>query len=117
MEFETLHFHLKAKPGATEEYPFGEDAMVFKVGGKMFALFAFQETPLRVTLKCDPQEAEALREMYASVQPGYYMNKSHWNTITIDGEVPDDEIIAMTDASYALVRSSLTKAQRESLAG
>ncbi len=89
--------------------------MVFKVGGKMFALLAFRETPLRITLKCDPDEAEALREMYAAVSGGYYMNKRHWNTIKINGEIPDEEIFAMTDASYALVRQSLPKAQRDSI--
>ena len=113
MEFEALHWCLKAKPGATEEFPFDADTMVFKVGGKMFALLAFRETPLKITLKCDPGEAEVLREMYAAVTAGYYMNKRHWNTVVLDGEIPDDEIIAMTDASYTLVRQSLPKAQRE----
>ena len=115
MEFDALHRHLKAKPGAAEEFPFDADTMVFKVGGKMFALLAFRETPLRITLKCNPQEAEALREMYAAVTAGYYMNKRHWNTVTIDGKIPDDEILAMTDASYNLVRQSLPKAQRDSI--
>ena len=112
---ETLLAHLKTKPGATEEFPFDVNTMVFKVGGKMFALLAFRETPLKITLKCEPDEAEALREMYAAVTPGYYMNKRHWNTITIDGEVPDEEMLAMTDASYGLVKQSLPKAQRETM--
>ena len=117
MGFNALHPHIKAKAGAAEEFPFDEDTMVFKVGGKMFALLAFRETPLKITLKCDPDEAEALREMYVAVTPGYYMSKRHWNTVVLDGEIPDEEIIAMTDASYTLVRQSLTKAQRDALDG
>ena len=111
-----LQNYLLSKKGATEEIPFGPDARVFKVMGKMFALFAWETDPLRITLKCDPDDALALRQQYAAVQPGYYMNKRHWNTITLDGSVPDPELLAMIDDSYALVVAGLKKSLREQLA-
>ncbi len=75
MELETLRAYLLEKKGSTEERPFGPEAMVFKVMGKMFALVAWEEIPLRITLKCDPDDALALRDQYKAVQPGYYMSK------------------------------------------
>ncbi len=116
MDLPTLKIHLLAQPGATEETPFGPDALVYKVAGKMFALVAWNEEPLRLTLKCDPADALALRQMYESVGPGYYMSKRHWNTITLDGEVPDDELRAMMDDSYALVVKGLPKKVQRELA-
>lgn len=77
--------------------------MVFKVKEKMFALIAVEETPLRINLKCDPELALHLRAAYSAVQPGYHMNKKHWNTVTIDGTIPDGEIITMINDSYDLV--------------
>ncbi len=109
MDFETLRKYLLAKPGATEEFPFGPSAMVFKVRGKMFALIAVEKTPLRINLKCDPELALHLRAAYSAVQPGYHMNKKHWNTITIDGSLPDEEIVTMIDDSYDLVVKGLGK--------
>ncbi len=103
MDFETLRKYLLDKPGATEEFPFGPSTMVFKVRGKMFALIAVHETPLRINLKCDPELALHLRAAFNAVQPGFHMNKKHWNTILIDGSIPDDEIVTMIDDSYALV--------------
>jgi predicted DNA-binding protein (MmcQ/YjbR family) len=103
MEFESLLNYLLDKPGATQEFPFGPSAMVFKVSGKMFALIAVKETPLRINLKCDPELALHLRAAYDAVQPGYHMNKKHWNTITIDGSIPDEEFLTMVDDSYDLV--------------
>jgi len=115
MELETLCAYLLKKKGATEERPFGPEALVFKVVGKMFALIAWEEIPLRITLKCDPDDALALRDQYEAVQPGYYMSKKHWNTITLDGSIPNDEILGMIDASYALVVKGLKKAIRREL--
>ena len=109
MDFETLRKYLFDKPGATEEFPFGPSAMVFKVKGKMFALIAVEKTPLRINLKCDPELALHLRAAYSAVQPGYHMNKKHWNTITIDGSLPDEEIVTMIDDSYDLVVKGLGK--------
>lgn len=115
MELEELRAYLMSKKGATEERPFGPDSLVFKVAGKMFALVAWAETPLRITLKCDPDDALAFRELYRAVQPGYYMNKRHWNTIVLDGSVPRDVFLEMVDASYALVVGGLTKSARREL--
>lgn len=100
-----------AKPGAREDYPFGEEVAVFKVADKMFALL-LDADPARLTLKCDPHLAEALRDRYDAVSPGYHMNKRHWNTIDLDGTVPDDELTEMIDHSYELVAGALTKAKR-----
>ncbi len=115
MKLEALRSYLIEKKGATEEQPFGPDALVYKVMGKMFALIAWEETPLRITLKCGPEHAVVLRRTYEAVQPGYYMSKRHWNTITLDGSIPDDEILEMIDDSYALVVKGLKKALREKL--
>ncbi|MDM8521848.1 MmcQ/YjbR family DNA-binding protein [Desulfococcaceae bacterium HSG8] len=115
MELDPLRDYLLTKAGAYQDFPFGPDAMVFKVMKKMFALVAWGEDPLRITLKCDPDLALSLREVYESVRPGYYMNKKHWNTVTLDGTVPDDEIFAMIDDSYQLVVKTLRKADKEKL--
>ena len=102
------------EPGAVEDYPFGDEAAVFKVAGKMFAILVETE-PCRLTLKCDPYLAEALRERFAAVRPGYHTNKRHWNTIDLDGSVPQDELAEMVDHSYDAVVAGLTKAQRATL--
>jgi predicted DNA-binding protein (MmcQ/YjbR family) len=115
MDFETLRAYLLQKPGATEDTPFGPDTLVIKAADKMFALIAFQEQPLRVSLKCDPTHAELLRSTYAAVQPGYYLNKRHWNTITLDGSIPEDVFLMMIDESYQLVVKGLSKAARQQL--
>jgi predicted DNA-binding protein (MmcQ/YjbR family) len=115
MQLETVRTYLFQKTGSTEERPFGPDALVYKVMGKMFALVAWEEDPLQITLKCDPDEALFLRDMYTAVQPGYYMNKQHWNTITLDGTIPEIELWQMVDASYSLVVKGLKKSQREKL--
>ena len=97
--------------GATEGYPFGEDALVFKVGGKIFALAHGSS----LSLKCDPGLAVALREEYPAVTPGYHLNKRHWNTIRLDGSVPDNALEEWIEDSYDLTVASLTRAQRAAL--
>ena len=114
-ELEALRDYLLQKNGSAEETPFGPDALVFKVAGKMFALVAWEETPLRITLKCDPSDALALRDQYEAVQPGYYMNKRHWNTVTLDSSIPDGEVLEMIDESYTLVVAGMPKAARQAL--
>ncbi|GGU07932.1 MULTISPECIES: MmcQ/YjbR family DNA-binding protein [Streptomyces] len=96
---------------ATEEFPFGPEASVFKVAGKMFALSALDAEPLRINLKCEPEEAERLREEYAAVAPGYHMNKRHWNTVTVGG-LPDRMVRELIEDSYDLVVAGLPKAVR-----
>lgn len=115
MKLDDLRAYLMQKQRTTEEMPFGPDTLVFKVTGKMFALVAWQSSPLRISLKCDPGDALALRDMYPAVQPGYYLNKKHWNTITLDGTIPESELLTMIDNSYRLVVKSLKKAERDAL--
>jgi len=103
----------REKPGAVQEYPFGDEVAVFKVAGKMFALVPQGEAS--ISLKCDPYRATALRERYPAVTAGYHLNKRHWNTVELDGSLPDDELSDLIDHSYELVVASLTKAQRAGL--
>ena len=115
MDLESFREYCLKKPGATEGTPFGEDTLVFKVGGKMFALAALDEVPTTVNLKCDPDLALELRDRYEQVRPGYHMNKKHWNTIEIDSAIPEAELRKMIDHSYELVVKSLPKAMRAKL--
>ena len=98
-----------SKPRTTEGTPFGPDVVVFKVGGKMFALASLDEVPTTVNLKCDPDLALELRDRYEQVRPGYHMNKKHWNTVEIEGGIPDAELRKMIDHSYDLVAKALPK--------
>ncbi len=111
MKFESLREYLLNKRGACEDFPFGPTVIVFKVMDKMFALIPLDKKSLRINLKCDPELALHLRAKYNSVQPGYHMNKKHWNTIIIDGSIPDDELLAMIDDSYNLVIKGLKKGE------
>lgn len=105
------------RPGAVEDYPFGEGAAVFKVGGRMFALVPLEGEPASVSLKCDPDHAVELRTQYRSVRPGYHLNKRHWNTVDLDGSVDDAELRWMIDHSYELVFAKLPRAVRAQLQG
>ena len=102
-------------PQAKEDYPFGPDVLVFKIKNKLFALMTTREGVERVNLKCDPEEAIILREIFEDVIPGYHMNKAHWNTVILSGSIPDGEIKRMIDRSYCLVVKKLKKLARESL--
>jgi len=114
MNIESLRKYCLSLKGATEGLPFGEDALVFKIGGKMFALTSL-EGPLWVNLKCDPEEAIELREKFPQVTPGYHMNKKHWNTVNIDDTIPDKLIHEWIDESYRLVVSSLPRKVRNEI--
>jgi predicted DNA-binding protein (MmcQ/YjbR family) len=98
--------------GASEEFPFGDEVSVFKVGGKMFALSHLDGEPLQVSVKCHPELAVQLRSAYEAITPGYHLNKRHWNTITLDGSVPDEMVADLVGDSYDLVVASLPKARR-----
>lgn len=115
MTEQTLKQYLLSKPEAVEDFPFGPDAAVYKILGKMFALVFRQQGEWRVNLKCDPQEALELRHVFAAVLPGYHMNKTHWNTVRLDGSLPAGEIERMVDNSYRLVVKGLRKAERRGL--
>ena len=104
--------HFLSKPGAGETTPFGPDVLVYKVGGKMFALTSPDEFPARINLKCDPERAAMLRDEYDSIIPGYHMNKRHWNTLVLDGSLPTKLVRELIDHSYRLVVASLPKSQR-----
>jgi len=115
MDIESFRDYCLKKPHATEGMPFGEDTLVFKVAGKMFALTSLDEIPATANLKCDPDLALELRDRYEQVRPGYHMNKKHWNTVEIDSGLPESELRKMIDHSYDLVAKSLSKALRERL--
>ncbi len=115
MELERIRHYLMSKQGAAEDYPFGPEVMVFKVMGKMFALIPWDKEPLQVNLKCEPDTAMILREIHEAVKPGYHMNKKHWNTIVINGSLPEEIILNMIDESYDLVVKKLKKSDREKL--
>ncbi|WP_371916083.1 MmcQ/YjbR family DNA-binding protein [Paenibacillus sp. P32E] len=104
------------KKGATQEYPFGPEPLVIKIQDKMFALiFENIEKHTIINLKCDPVIADNLREQYENVRPGYHMNKKHWNSITLDGSVPEPDLFAMIDHSYLLVVKTLPKSLQNSI--
>jgi predicted DNA-binding protein (MmcQ/YjbR family) len=111
VDLELFREYCLSKPGATEDMPFGEDVLVFRVSGKMFALAPLDEVPATANLKCDPDLALELRDRYEQVQPGYHMNKKHWNTVEIDSGIPDAELRKMIDHSYDLVANSLPKSK------
>lgn len=114
MNIEDFRTFCMAKKGVTEEFPFDETTLVFKVMGKIFAM-ATLEGELSIYLKCDPELAIELREQYPAVQPGYHMSKKHWNTISIDGSIPSLLIFEWTDHSYHLVIKGLTKKLKDKL--
>jgi predicted DNA-binding protein (MmcQ/YjbR family) len=115
MQYEALCEYLENKPGSRRDMPFGPDALVFKVLDKMFALVAWQKDPLTISLKADPVDAVILRKQYPAVTAGYHMHKKHWNTVTLDGSIPDEEIRLMIDESYDLVVLGMTRAQKQQL--
>jgi predicted DNA-binding protein (MmcQ/YjbR family) len=103
------------RPGAIEDFPFGPEHSVFKVAGKMFALSALDRTPLEVSVKCEPELAISLRQSYPAIRPGYHLNKRHWNTITLDGSLPDQLVRDLIEDSYDLVVSALPRRVRDQL--
>jgi predicted DNA-binding protein (MmcQ/YjbR family) len=110
-----LRKHCLSFPGAAETFPFAPDTSVFKVEGKMFALSPLARRPLRVSVKCEPALAEELREMHEAVTAGYHLNKKHWNTVVLDGSLPDRTIKDMVEDSYDLVVSGLPASRRRAL--
>jgi predicted DNA-binding protein (MmcQ/YjbR family) len=115
MTFNSIKKYCLSKKGSYEDYPFDEETLVIKTGSKMFALMNIYEKPVSINLKCEPILAMNLRDMYAAVTPGYHMNKIHWNTVLIDGSIPDKEIKSMIDHSYELVFKSLKISERSKI--
>jgi predicted DNA-binding protein (MmcQ/YjbR family) len=115
MRPDELRDHCLAFPGSEETFPFGPQTSVFKVGGKMFALSPLAQAPLQVSLKCEPLLAQQLREANPAVLPGYHLNKRHWNTVIVDGSLPEQTIKDMIEDSYDLVVSQLPESGRRAL--
>jgi predicted DNA-binding protein (MmcQ/YjbR family) len=108
LNIEELRDYCLQKPGVTEGFPFGEDTLVFKVGGKIFLIIGLQEGD-RFNVKCDPELAAELRERYNEVKPGFHMNKTHWNTVYMDGNLTGKQLREMIDHSCELITKSLPK--------
>jgi predicted DNA-binding protein (MmcQ/YjbR family) len=115
MDLARLRARCLELPGATEEHPFGPGALVVKVGGKIFAIIGVDDEPLTISLKCEPELAPLLRDAYDAVRPGYHLNKRHWNTVTVDGTVPERDLVGWIEDSYDLVVAGLPRQQRASL--
>lgn len=107
MEVDELRAYCLSKKGCTESFPFDEHTLVFKVGGKMFALTGLDAEEPSVNLKCDPERSEELRERYAEIKPGYHMSKVHWNTVMLRGGLSEGFIRELIDHSYGLIVASL----------
>ena len=114
MNIEDFRDYCLAKTGVTEETPFGDNTLVFKVSGKIFALAEIFEFS-SINLKCDPAKAITLREDYEEVQPGFHMNKKHWNTVSVKGNLPDNKLRELIDHSYDLVFDKLIRTQKLTL--
>lgn len=103
MDHKTVEGYILSMPNARLDYPFGKDVAVYKVGEKMFALIEEKSDPVRISLKCDPLLAQTLRERYESVMPGYHLNKKHWNTVVLSGQLSWEEVQDLIRHSYNLV--------------
>lgn len=114
MDVEEIRLYCLAKRGVIECFPFDNETLVFKVGTKIFALMSLEKQPLSINLKADPEWSIDLRDKYCQITPGFHMNKTHWNTVTIDG-LKKDLILKLIDHSYELVFRSLTKKVKEEI--
>ncbi len=112
MDIETLRSYCLSKTGVSESFPFGEETLVFKVFGKIFLLTNLFSVPTSFNVKCEPEKALEWREKYLAVQPGYHMNKKHWNTVLIDGSIESGILMEMINDSYDLVFNSIPKSKR-----
>lgn len=113
MDISILYEYCRSKQAVSEGFPFGEDVLVLKVAGKMFALVNLEEFPLRLNLKCDPERAIELREEHDVILPGYHMNKKHWNTVILDGTLSDKFVFSLIDHSHACVVATLPEKERQ----
>jgi predicted DNA-binding protein (MmcQ/YjbR family) len=115
VNYQQARDYLLDKPEAWEDFPFRLAVAVMKVGDKMFATLSSKDDQASMNLKCDPHEAQILRDIFPAVRPGYHMNKRHWNTVSLDGSVPQGELQRMIDNSYALVVRGMPRKQRQAL--
>lgn len=115
MDLKEFKSYCLNKKGVAETFPFDDETLVLKVGSKMFALTNITKPTLEINLKCDPMMSLDLRKEYSSIKPGYHMNKTHWNTITVDGTLPEDKLLFLIDLSYDLVYKGLSKNEKAAL--
>jgi len=115
MNIEQIREYCLKKKGVTEEFPFDEETLVFKVMGKMFLLASLESIPLQINLKCNPEKAIELREEFDNVLPGYHMNKKNWNTVIINGAIPAKKLLEWIDDSYSLVAAGLKKSDQKKI--
>lgn len=106
MDHKAVEEYVLSMPNARLDYPFGEEVAVYKANEKMFALIAEKSDPVRISLKCDPKLAETLREKYETVMPGYHLNKKHWNTIVLSGQLDWEQVKDLIRHSYQLVTAT-----------
>ncbi len=116
MHIEAFREYCLAKPGVEESFPFGDTTLVFKVMGKIFALTGLDDELFKVNLKCDPGRAQQVREQFPQIQPGFHMNKKHWNTVEFENGLEESLLADLIDHSYQLVVKSLSKKLRDELA-
>lgn len=115
MTYDKLEKILLSKKASIKEFPFGDEVAVYKVMNKMFALVGINDDIININLKCKPEDALGYRDIYECVMPGYHMNKKHWNTVVLNGEMKDEVLVEMIDDSYNLVVDKLTKREKEKL--
>lgn len=115
MQYSELRDFCLKLPAAEETWPFGPEVTVFKLAGKMFALCQPEQIPLKINLKCEPKLAELLRENYHAIAPGWHMNKQHWNTVSLNSDLPDLEVYKQIEHSYLLILAKLPRSVRESI--
>ncbi len=115
LTLEDIRYYCASKKGTREDFPFDFTTLVFKVGPKMYGLTSIESDGLFINLKCDPRLSLELRSRFVAVKPGYHMNKKHWNTVIIDGTIPDEDIFRMIDHSYDLVYRKLPRRVRDEL--
>ena len=115
MDYQATRSYMLSRPEAWEDFPFYPDVAVMKVRNKMFATLSVEQNVARMNLKCDPAEAQMLRDIFDAVRPGYHMNKRHWNTVLLDGSIPAGELERMIDRSYGLVVKGMTRKERQPL--
>ncbi len=114
---EPLRQYMLAKPGCEEDFPFGPQVVVFRVGGKMCGLLAWENVPVTISLKCDPERSLELREQYSGINGAYHMNKKHWHSVAMDGSVDMDLVCELMNHSYALIVATLPGREQERLRG
>lgn len=113
MDIEKVRNYCLSKPETTESFPFDDVTLVFKVVGKIFAITSLDRQPMSINLKCDPEKAVELRETYTAISPGYHMNKTHWNTLSLDSSLSSSLVQELIDHSYDMVVATLKKNDRE----